>query len=74
MLANVFRRKTSHLVASNENNRNLAEDRAAPVSAEKVRALATGAALAAGLDNSPAVLVNVQHYAQRYRDRGRRSA
>ena len=38
------------------------------------RALATGAALAVSLDNSPAVLVSIYDYAHRYRDKGRRSA
>jgi hypothetical protein len=38
------------------------------VSAENVRALATGAALAVSLDASPAVLVSIYEYAQRVRD------
>jgi hypothetical protein len=71
MLANVFRRHVTKFVAHNENGH---DDKAAPVSPEKVRALATGAALAVELDSSPAVLVNIQHYAQHYRDRGRRTA
>lgn len=41
---------------------------------ERVRALATGAALATSLDGSPAVVVGIYAYAHRYRDRGRRSA
>lgn len=40
----------------------------------RVRALATGAALATSLDGSPAVVVGIYDYAHRYRDRGRRSA
>jgi hypothetical protein len=39
------------------------------VSAENVRALATGAALAVALDASPAVLVSIYAYAHRWRDR-----
>ena len=38
------------------------------VSAENVRALATGAALAVALDASPAVLVSIYEYAHRVRD------
>ena len=40
----------------------------------KVRALATGAALATAVDSSPAVLVSIYDYAHRYRDKGRRTA
>jgi hypothetical protein len=40
----------------------------------KVRALATGAALAVSVDTSPAVLVSIYDYAHRYRDRPRRTA
>jgi hypothetical protein len=39
---------------------------------EDVRALATGAALAASVDASPAVLVNLYDYAHRYGDGRRR--
>jgi hypothetical protein len=39
---------------------------------ETVRALATGAALAASVDASPAVLVNLYDYAHRYGDGRRR--
>ena len=42
----------------------------AAASASNVRALATGAALAASVDTSPAVLVSIYDYAHRYRDRG----
>jgi hypothetical protein len=38
------------------------------VSAENVRALATGAALAVALDASPAVLVSIYEYAHRFRE------
>jgi hypothetical protein len=44
----------------------------ATVSAENVRALATGAALAVSLDTSPAVLVSIYDYAHRFRDRAHR--
>ena len=74
MLANVFRRSPAQLVAGNENAPERSPKPGAPVPPDKMRALATGAALAAALDTSPAVLVSIQHYAQRYRDRGRRSA
>jgi len=40
----------------------------------QVRALATGAALAASVDASPAVLVSIYDYAHRYDDTSRRSA
>ena len=46
----------------------------AAATASNVRALATGAALAAAVDTSPAVLVSIYDYAQRYRTIGRRSA
>jgi hypothetical protein len=42
------------------------------VSAENVRALATGAALAVALDTSPAVLVSIYDYAHRFRDHAHR--
>lgn len=70
MLDRVLRRRAPRLVAGNENT----PDPEAPVPLERVRALATGAALAVAVDTSPAVLVSIQHYAQRYRDKGRRSA
>jgi hypothetical protein len=45
-----------------------------PTSLEKVRAAAIGAALAVSVDASPAVLLNIQAYAERHRDRPRRTA
>jgi hypothetical protein len=69
MFANVLR--WSRLIAENENEPARTDS---PVSTSRVRALATGAALAASLDNSPAVLVSIYDYAHRYRDRGRRTA
>jgi hypothetical protein len=44
------------------------------VEISKVRALATGAALATAVDTSPGVLVSIYEYAHRYRDKGRRTA
>ena len=52
-----------HMTASNENAPAPASDELPQVD---VRALATGAALAASLDASPAVLVNLYDYAHRY--------
>jgi hypothetical protein len=74
VLSNIFHRRPAQLVASNEN---LPEcDPEAPVSREKMRALGTEAALAVSVDTSPAVLVNIQHYAhaQLHRHKGRRTA
>src|SRR5262245_65985959 len=71
MLDKVFRRRNAGLVACNENTPDRAEE---PVSLDRVRALATGAALAVAVDTSPAVLVSIYDYAQRYRDKGRRTA
>jgi hypothetical protein len=45
-----------------------------PLSLEKVRAAAIGAALAVSVDTSPAVLLNIEAYAERHRDKARRSA
>lgn len=44
------------------------------VNPDRVRALATGAAIATSLDGSPAVVVGIYDYAHRYRDKGKRSA
>ena len=44
------------------------------MSLEKVRAVAIGAALAVTVDTSPAVLLNIQAYADRHRDKPRRTA
>jgi hypothetical protein len=71
MLGNVFRRKGLRLVAGNENTPDTSTGEEAM---SNVRALATGAALAVAVDNSPAVLVSIYDYAQRFRDRGRRTA
>ena len=62
------------LAASNENVPNCLTRAEAAETASNVRALATGAALATAIDNSPAVLVSIYDYAHRYRDKGRRTA
>lgn len=74
MLGNIFRWRAPRLVAGNENGPTCAETSASTVEISKVRALATGAALATAVDSSPAVLVSIYDYAHRYRDRGRRTA
>jgi hypothetical protein len=74
MLDKVFRRRAPRLVAENENTPDWAARQEEPVSLEKVRALATGAALAVAVDTSPAVLLSIYDYAQRSRAKGRRSA
>jgi hypothetical protein len=74
MLRNIFRRQERQLVAGNENTPGCLAVSADKVSIAKVRALATGAALATSVDTSPAVLVSIYDYAHRYRDRGRRTA
>ena len=71
MLKNIFKGSAAKLSAHNENAPATHEQ---PVDAAKVRALATGAALAVSLDTSPAVLVSIYDYAHRYRDRPRRTA
>ena len=61
------------LTAGNENAPEIASDRLPQ--ADNVRALVTGAALAASVEDSPAVLVNLYDYAHRYgAPRGRRTA
>jgi hypothetical protein len=74
MLEKVFRRRAPRLVAENENTPDWAARQEGPVSLEEVRALATEASLAVAVDTSPAVLLSFYDYAQRSRDRGRRSA
>jgi hypothetical protein len=61
------------MTAGNENSPGIASDRLPQP--DNVRALATGAALAASVDASPAVLVNLYDYAHRHGDgRPRRTA
>jgi hypothetical protein len=67
-------RRSPRLVACNENQPEAAARVDSGVSVSKVRALATGAALAVSVDTSPAVLVSIYDYAHRYRDKGRRTA
>lgn len=74
MLSKVQRWRRKRLVASNENAPDAASRGLQTGSTPGDRALATGAALAVSLDNSPAVLVSIYDYAHRYRDKGRRSA
>jgi hypothetical protein len=75
MINKVFRRKALRLPACTQNAPEGGSIRMQePASLEKMRALATGAALAVDVDNSPAVLVSIQAYAQRYGDRPRRTA
>ena len=74
MLRNIFRRHQRSLVACNENTPADSGKPGDRVSISRVRALATGAALATAVDTSPAVLVSIYDYAHRYRDRGRRTA
>jgi hypothetical protein len=58
------------LIPGNENSR---EANTELPQQRNVRAFATGAALAASVDTSPAVLVSIYDYAHRYRDRPRRT-
>jgi hypothetical protein len=58
--------------AGNENGTGARAGQSGMVSAENVRALATGAALAVALDTSPAVLVSMYDYAHRVGDHQRR--
>lgn len=74
MLRNIFRRSRPKLQAVNENTPGDPAKSNDRVSISRVRALATGAALATAVDSSPAVLVSIYDYAHRYRDKGRRSA
>lgn len=75
MFANLFGSKARAgsmpgLQAQNENT----PTHAGEVDPEKVRALATGAALAVSLDGTPAVLVSIYDYAHQVRDKRGRSA
>jgi hypothetical protein len=58
----------------NAHNDNGFAEQGEQVNPDRVRALATGAALATSLDGSPAVVVGIYDYAHRYRDKGKRSA
>ncbi|MBX9589894.1 MAG: hypothetical protein K2X43_11350 [Hyphomonadaceae bacterium] len=74
MLGNILCRRPPSLVAENENAPGWVVSPDGTVEISKVRALATGAALATAVDNSPGVLVSIYDYAHRYRDKGRRTA
>ncbi|TMJ70316.1 MAG: hypothetical protein E6G91_14690 [Alphaproteobacteria bacterium] len=63
-----------HWPAAHNENVPSCQTRAEAVSASNIRALATGATLAASVDASPAVLVSIYDYAHRYRDKARRTA
>jgi ABC-type protease/lipase transport system fused ATPase/permease subunit len=78
-LREIWHRGGSTLVAENENAPSCAAQARVAVLegvrlASQVRALATGAALAASIDASPAVLVSIYDYARSYDDNPRRSA
>ena len=73
MFGTVLRLGAQRVAAGNDNVPACARAEAA-ATASNVRALATGAALATAVDTSPAVLVSIYDYAQRYRNNGRRSA
>jgi hypothetical protein len=74
MFGNVLRFGAPRLAAGNENAAPRLARAEAAATASNIRALATGAALATSVDNSPAVLVSIYDYAHRYRDKGRRTA
>jgi hypothetical protein len=73
-LSTFLRLGAQRIAAGNENVPECLARAEAAVSASNVRALATGAALATSIDNSPAVLVSIYDYAHRYRDKARRTA
>jgi hypothetical protein len=73
MFNNLLHWRAARLDACNENAPQSHRGETS-VSPSKVRALATGAALAVAVDTSPAVLVSIYDYAHRYRDKGRRTA
>jgi hypothetical protein len=74
MFKNIFCAASRGLVAHNENAPDTHAQSENMVSHSNVRALATGAALAVSIDTSPAVLVSIYDYANRYRERPRRTA
>ncbi|MEZ0300634.1 MAG: hypothetical protein ACAH24_01090 [Hyphomicrobiaceae bacterium] len=74
MLKNIFKGSAAKLCAHNENAPE-GQGQQTAIDPARVRALATGAALAVSLDTSPAVLVSIYDYAHhRYPDRPRRTA
>jgi hypothetical protein len=74
MFGTILRLGAQRVAAGNDNVPPCLARAEVAATTSNVRALATGAALAAAVDTSPAVLVSIFDYAHRYRDRGRRSA
>jgi hypothetical protein len=74
MFGTVLRLGAQRVAAGNDNVPACLARAEAAATASNIRALATGAALATAVDTSPAVLVSIYDYAQRYRSSGRRSA
>ncbi len=66
MIGKMLRRGARPMSAGNENAPDIEADGEGRVPVSKVRALATGAALATSIDNSPAVLVSIYDYAHNY--------
>jgi hypothetical protein len=73
-LDKLFQRRGIGLVAGSKTAPACAALPEEPVSLEKIRAVAIGAALAVSVDASPAVLLNIQAYAERHSDKPRRTA
>ena len=74
MFRTVLRLGAQRVAAGNDNVPRCLTRAEAAETASNVRALATGAALATSIDNSPAVLVSIYDYAHRFRDGRRRTA
>jgi hypothetical protein len=74
MLGKVWLGHRAQLATGEEASPESATHPEEPMSLEKVRAAAIGAALAVSVDTSPAVLLNIQAYAERHSDRPRRTA
>lgn len=73
-LINMFHFGAPKLEAQNENSCQDWRGDGDRISPFRARAVATGAALATSLDASPAVLISIYDYANRYGTKGRRSA
>jgi hypothetical protein len=71
MLRKIMSLAAARMVPCNENTPPIRHERP---SAENVRALATGTALAVSIDTTPAAVVSIYEYAHRFRDRPRRTA
>ncbi|KAB2913456.1 MAG: hypothetical protein F9K29_16340 [Hyphomicrobiaceae bacterium] len=74
MIGKMLRRGARPMSAGNENAPEAKTNEEGTVPVSKVRALATGAALATSIDNSPAVLVSIYDYAHNYGGSKRRRA